>query len=72
MKKMVTDIFGDHGAFWRHLRGPFWEAVNAYGPNSNAMNPVLVPVEQRLQQRKKVLQLPDLMPFPDAPSFCKP
>ncbi|KAL3998102.1 Pepsin inhibitor-3-like repeated domain family protein [Acanthocheilonema viteae] len=70
MKKMINDMFGDHGAFWRHLHGSFWEAVNAYGPDSDLMNPALVPIEQRKQQKKAILNLPELLPYPDPPSFC--
>ncbi|CAG9530874.1 unnamed protein product [Cercopithifilaria johnstoni] len=62
-------MFGDHGSFWRHLQGPFWEAVNAYGPDSDEMNPILMPLKQE-QRKKVVLHIPKILPYPDAPSFC--
>ncbi|VDK71777.1 unnamed protein product [Litomosoides sigmodontis] len=67
MQKMVDNMFGEHGAFWRHLHGPFWEAVNAYGPDSDLM---IDPLGERKQQKKIVLKLPELPPYPEAPSFC--
>lgn len=60
MKEVVDDMFGDYRAFLRHLHGPFWEAVNAYG----------VPLEERKQQKKVILRLPELSAYPEAPSFC--
>uniref|UniRef100_A0A0R3S6L2 Complex I-B17 n=1 Tax=Elaeophora elaphi TaxID=1147741 RepID=A0A0R3S6L2_9BILA len=70
MKKMVNDMFGERGAFWQHLYGPFWEVVNAYGTDSNLMNPILIPLQQRKYQKEVALQLPEIPPYPDPPSFC--
>uniref|UniRef100_A0A5S6P7C0 Pepsin-I3 domain-containing protein n=2 Tax=Brugia malayi TaxID=6279 RepID=A0A5S6P7C0_BRUMA len=72
MKKAVKEMFSDHGAFWRHLHGPFWETLNAYRPDGDLMNPAVLPMDQRDNEQKKKMipRLPDLMPYPEAPSFC--
>ncbi|VDN06000.1 unnamed protein product [Thelazia callipaeda] len=71
MKKIVDDIFGEHGAFWQNLTGPFWNTVNAYGPESDPLKPT-VSSEPQKEAEKPLTQLPEPMPLPQLPSFCKP
>ncbi|VDM10932.1 unnamed protein product [Wuchereria bancrofti] len=73
MKKAVEEMFSDHGAFWRNLNGPFWETLHAYRPDGDLMNPAVVPMDQRdnEQQKKLLPEFPNLMPYPEVPSFCE-
>ncbi|VDN41809.1 unnamed protein product [Gongylonema pulchrum] len=74
MKRIIDDMFGDHGSFWQNLSGPFWKTVKAYGPDSEPTKPATSPKEPEKPEKpeKPLPKLPETMPLPEPPSFCKP
>uniref|UniRef100_A0A915PT50 Pepsin inhibitor-3-like repeated domain-containing protein n=1 Tax=Setaria digitata TaxID=48799 RepID=A0A915PT50_9BILA len=73
MKKIIDDMFGEYGSFWRSLHGPFWEAINTSGSEGNVTEATVAAPDPSEETEKPIsTQFSNVIPFPEPPSFCKP